>query len=236
LPDPFLKLIFLLMPPRLSPSLTRLRLVRKGPRDLTEKPRSRRPHPNATVAAVRRLIETTPLTYAEIAARTGVGCASICRWTRDAGWQRHLLAPRATDTAPSARASAHMKRRQLAARLLVLTERQVRELEDSACVDAHKLAEALELLKMAKLAARPRRGRRPPGARSAAILKRLSRAEKPRPIIELCEADVCLRVAPRAAIDDFLANRAPPAVKPPQRPRSRRARLYRQDQWRTEEG
>ena len=222
------------MHPRFLPSLTRLRVVAKGPRDLTEKPRSRRPHPNATVAAVRRLVETTPLTYGEIAARTGVGPASICRWTRDAGWQRHLLAPRATDTAPSARASAHMKRRKLAARLDALAERHVRELEDSACVDPHKLAEALELLKMAKLAARPRHGRRSPSARSAAILRRLSRAQAPRPIIELCEADVCLGVAPRAAIDDFLANRAPPAVKPPQRPRSRKARLYRQDQWKTE--
>jgi len=218
------------MHPRFLPSLTRLRVVRKGPRDLTEKPRSRRPHPNATIAKVRRLIETTPLTYGEIAARTGVGAASICRWTRDAGWQRHLLAPRPTDTAPSARASAHMKRRQLAARLLVLAERHVRELEESGCVDPHKLAEALELLKMAKLAARARHGRRSPGARKAGELMRPSRA-KVRPIEELCVEDVCLGVAPRAAVDDFLASRAPPAVKPPQRPRSRRAKLAAEYAW-----
>ena len=52
---------------------------------------SRRPHTDATVAAVRRLIEQTALTYAEIAARTGVARASICRWTRDGGWQRPLV-------------------------------------------------------------------------------------------------------------------------------------------------
>ena len=47
---------------------------------------SRRPHTDGKVAAVRRLIEETALTYSEIAARTGVGRASICRWTRDGAW------------------------------------------------------------------------------------------------------------------------------------------------------
>jgi hypothetical protein len=61
---------------------------------------SRRPHTDAAVAAVRDLIENSVLTYAEIAAKTGVGRASICRWTRDGGWKRHLFAPRATDTVP----------------------------------------------------------------------------------------------------------------------------------------
>ena len=53
---------------------------------------------------MRRLIEETPLTYGEIAKRTGVGRASICRWTRDEGWRRHVFAPRATDTVPRSRA------------------------------------------------------------------------------------------------------------------------------------
>ena len=121
---------------------------------------SRRPHTNAKVAAVRRLIEQTTLTYGEVAARTGVGRASICRWTRDGGWRRPVFAPRATDTVPSARASARLKLRTLAARLCALAQRYIRELEDSASVDLDKLAQALELLKMAKLAARPRRRRR----------------------------------------------------------------------------
>jgi len=121
---------------------------------------SRRPHSDVTVAAVRRLIEQTTLTYGEIAAKTGVGRASICRWTRDGGWRRPLFAPRATDTVPSARASARLKARTLSARLAVLAERTVRELEESESIDLDKLAEALELMKMAKLAARPRRGQR----------------------------------------------------------------------------
>jgi hypothetical protein len=52
---------------------------------------------------VRDLVEGSVLTYSEIAARTGVRRASICRWTRDGKWQRPLFAPRATDTVPSAR-------------------------------------------------------------------------------------------------------------------------------------
>src|SRR6188472_2462142 len=70
---------------------------------------SRRLHTDAKVAGVRRLVEQTTLTYGEIAQRTGVGRASICRWTRDGQWQRPVFAPRATDTVPRARASAHLK-------------------------------------------------------------------------------------------------------------------------------
>ena len=76
-------------------------------------------------------IEQTVLTYGEIAAKTGVGRASICRWTRDGQWQRPLFAPRATDTVPSARAGARLKLRTLFARLAALAERYIRELEAS---------------------------------------------------------------------------------------------------------
>jgi len=67
---------------------------------------SRRPHTNGKVDRVRHLVEQTRLTYAEIAKRTGVAPASICRWTRDGAWKRPLFAPRATDTVPSFLASA----------------------------------------------------------------------------------------------------------------------------------
>jgi hypothetical protein len=151
------------MRPPFHPSIARLGVRPDQPGAVVgSRPRgSRRPHMDATVAAVRRLIEQTALTYGEIAMRTGVGRASICRWTRDGGWQRPLFAPRATDTVPSARASAKLKSRTLAARLAALAERAIRELEESASVDLDRLGEALELMKMAKLAARPRRRRRP---------------------------------------------------------------------------
>ena len=174
---------------------------------------SRRPHADGKVATVRRLIEETTLTYGEIAARTGVGRASICRWTRDGGWQRPLFAPRATDTVPSARASAKLRRRTLSRRLQALAERHIGELEASACVDAEKLGEALTLLAMAKLAAMGRRRRR--GTAAGGL------AEPMRPIIELCVADVDLSRVPRAALDDFLESRAAPREEDKRRGRGR---------------
>jgi transcriptional regulator with XRE-family HTH domain len=123
---------------------------------------SRRPHTDGRVAAVRALIEQTTLTYSEIAQKTGVGRASICRWTADHGWQRPPFAPRATDTVPSVRAGRRLKLRRLAERLHLLAERYLRELEASAGVDLDKLMQALEVVKMARLEAmgrhRDRRG------------------------------------------------------------------------------
>jgi hypothetical protein len=118
---------------------------------------SKRPHGDAKCAQVRRLIETTVLTYGEIAKQTGVGRASICRWTRDGGWKRPLFAPRATDTVPSARASQKLKLRKLAERLHALAERAVRELEAQPDVDIDRLMQALQVLKMARLEAMGRR-------------------------------------------------------------------------------
>jgi hypothetical protein len=190
---------------------------------------SRRPHTDAKVAAVRRLIEQTELTYSEIAARTGVGRASICRWTRDGGWQRPPFAPRATDTIPTARASAHLKARTLPARLSALAERYVRELEQTPGVDLDKLAEALELSKIAKLAAqgRRRRRRRPDAALTGGSSD--PSGEPTRAIMQLCVADVDLHRTPRAAVEDFLANRDPPRedAKPPRRGRGR----FRRDEY-----
>jgi hypothetical protein len=144
-----------------APVLRRVRVTPDKPDEFPQRPpRTRRPHGDAKVAAVRRLIEQTTLTYSEIEKKTGVGRASICRWTRDQNWQRPVFAPRATDTVPRARASAKLKRRTLAARLDALAERYVRELEADPGVDLDKLAAALELAKMAKLAALGRRRRR----------------------------------------------------------------------------
>jgi hypothetical protein len=85
----------------------------------------RQPRTDAAVAAVRRLIEQSVLNYRQIAARTGVSTGSISNWTRDGGWKRPPFAPRACDTIPTARASAKLRRRTLAARLDALAERHV---------------------------------------------------------------------------------------------------------------
>ena len=195
-----------------APTIRRVRVTPDTPDELPQRaPRSRRPHGEAQVAAVRRLIEQTELTYGEIAKKTGVGRASICRWTVDNKWVRLVFAPRATDRVPRARASARLKRRTLAARLDALAQRYVRDLEADANVDLDKLAAALELAKMAKLAALPRkriRGRMMPATEEPArVLARL-RAE-----------GVNFDRAPEAAVKDFIDSHRPPEDDRALRPR-----------------
>ena len=220
------------MPPPfyLNPPLARLRVHPDEPDALTApRPRgSRRPHTDRKVAEVRRLIEQSTMTYGEIAARTGVGRASICRWTRDQGWKRPPWAPRATDLMPTARASAQLKRRTLSLRLQQLAERHIQELEASACVDPDRLGEALELLKMAKLAARTRRPRH---VTAAARPSPTPSGEPPRPVMELCAGDVSLQRAPRAAVEDFLESRAPSEPLPPRGRRSKRRSRHEHHMW-----
>ncbi len=75
---------------------------------------SGRPHGQAKLAEVRRLFEQTTLSYQKIAGKSGVSWSTVYRWARDGGWQRHPLAQRATDSAPSARAGQKYKLRRLA--------------------------------------------------------------------------------------------------------------------------
>jgi hypothetical protein len=160
------------------------------------------------VETVRALIEDTTLTYHQIAARTGASPASISRWMQAGAWKRPPFAPRSMLTVPTPRATAYNKHRRLAARLTALAERTIRELEDAPAIDLDKLGQALELAKMAKLAAMRRTPRR-----DEAVMW----GEPMRPIAELCAAGVDLSRAPRAAVEDFLAHRAEPREedKPP---------------------
>ncbi len=169
MPSPSPSLIFLSTPlvPLFRPAPVRLRDLLTEPGAVSApRPKgrngeaSRRPYTDATVARVRRLIEETALNYDDIAAKTGVGRASISRWTRDHGWQRHPFAPRATDTIPRVRAGQKLKLRLLAERLHKLAERYVRELEEAPAVDVDRLMQALNMLKMARLEAMGRRRRR----------------------------------------------------------------------------
>lgn len=159
-----------------------------------------RPHHDGTVAAVRALIEETTLTYHQIAARTGASPASISRWMQAGEWKRPLFAPRSMLSVPTTRATAYNRYRTLATRLFALADRYVRELEAAPAIDLDRLGQALELAKMAKLAAMSRTARRAEAAMWG----------EPRPISELCAAGVDLHRAPREAIDDFLQNRAKP--------------------------
>jgi hypothetical protein len=163
---------------------------------------TRRPHTDAKVAQVRGLIEQTALTYGEIAAKTGVGRASICRWTRDFAWQRPPFAPRATDTIPRPRAGQKLKLRLLAERLRKLAERYVRELEDAPAVDVDRLMQALNVLKMARLEAMGRRRRRKWVSETTTGAQMIAREDAIRGALrEMNRGGVDLDRAPQAALD-----------------------------------
>jgi hypothetical protein len=199
-------------PRRFGPAILRLQAQPDRPGAIVA-PRargSRRPHKDATVRDVRRLIENTVLTYGEIAARTGVGRASICRWTRDGGWKRPLFAPRATDTVPTERASARLKARTLAARLQALAERHVRELEAAERVDVEKLVAALDVLKMARLAAMGQRRRRAFGMQMTGA-DRYAREKAVRNALkELHRGGVNVDRAPQEAVEMVIDAALPP--------------------------
>ena len=193
-----------------APPILRLRVPTDDPRAGPRPNKSRRPHSDAKVAAVRKLIEQTTLTYGEIESRTGVGRASICRWTRDGQWQRPLFAPRATDTVPRERASARLRRRTLAARLSALAERYVRELEAVPGIDLDKLGCALELMKLV-------RGRMMQATEEPAHLLARLRAE-----------GVNFDRAPESAVKDFVESHREPRNDPALRPRGLRSRRVRE--------
>src|ERR1700709_1797606 len=116
--------------PYADSGLVRLRVApdepAEGPEIIEQRPRgSRRAHTCMAVAKVRHLIERTDLTYSEIAKKTGVGRASICRWARDGKWLRPAHAPFATDLVPTLRAGRRLRIRMLATRLEALAPRHV---------------------------------------------------------------------------------------------------------------
>lgn len=146
------------------------------------RPGTGRPHADAKVMQVRRLFETTTYSYAEIAKRTGVAPATISDWSKAGKWTRPLFAPRAADTVPHWRASLRLRRRTLSRRLHDLAERWVRELEAQPGVDFAKLREALELLKLTRLAERRHNPRHRPIEAGDPLATRAARPPRRSPI------------------------------------------------------
>jgi hypothetical protein len=157
-------------------------------------------------------------------AATGVGRASICRWTRGQKWRRSAFAPRATDTIPRPRAGQKLKLRLLAERLRVIAERYVNALEEAPDTDLDTLVQALQVLKMARLEAMGRRRRRrafKDEPRTGAW--RLSRDEATRAAIrEMRRGGVDTDRAPPEALDLVVEARLPPEDHPALRGRGRR--------------
>jgi hypothetical protein len=179
------------------------------PFDIAHRPGgSRRPHPDAKVGQVRRLIETTTMTYREISNRTGVPYTNISRWANEGNWTRPPFAPRAPDTVPRWRARRNLRRRTLAARIDTLTERRVAELEAAPGIDLRGLREALELIKLGTLADRPHTGRHRPAELTSELDEPRERAHL---IAQLRANGVDIARAPGEALADFIESCAPAA-------------------------
>ena len=223
---------------QLSSGLVRLRVTpdepAEGPPAITgfRPPGSRRHHTDVAVANVRRLIEQTALSYAEIAAKTGVSRASIFRWARDGAWVRPLDAPRCSDRMPTARAGRKLKLRLLAERLRMLAEHYVRQLEETPGVDIDKLMQALQVLKMARLEAQGRRRRRRFAGVTQTGLQVLAREEAIRTALkEMHRGGVDIDRAPKEAVEMVIAANTPVEDHPELRPRGTRSRRNRQHAW-----
>jgi hypothetical protein len=192
-----------------------------------------RPHSDAKVNEVRRLIETTIYSYGQIAKRTGVPAPTISRWMVHRKWPRPAFAPRSTDTVPRWRASIRLRRRTLADRLLAISERWVRELEAQPGVDFARLREALELLKLTKIATLPKYPRHRVGDAADSLSTATARAR----VI----ADLRAKGArtPSEALADFVESCAPgpdPNDDPALKERGRYSKRKRHHAWMLERG
>jgi hypothetical protein len=221
-----------------SPPIVRLRVTpdepAEGPPAIVEqRPRgSRRPHTDMAVAKVRHLIEHTGLTYSEIAKKTGVGRASICRWAVDGKWQRPAYAPRATDLVPTARAGRRLRMRKLADRLEALAERHLRELEQMPAVDPDRLMQALQLVKMTRLEAMGRRRRRRLVGPTYTGMWAFERDALIRTALkEMQRGGVDIDRAPKEAVDLVIEANVPVPDYPELRERGRRSKRNREHAW-----
>jgi hypothetical protein len=214
-----------------DPPLIRLRVEpdqpAEGPPAITEaRPRgSRRPHTDLVVAKVKHLFEQTAMSYGEIRAKTGVSIFSIMLWARDGGWQRPPDAPRANGLAGRRRTSRRWKLRKLGIQLEALAERHVRELEDAPRVDVERVMQALQVLKMARLQAQGRRGRRHRDTdvvTSAAWTLARDNAIKTA-LKEMHRGGVDLDRAPKEAVDMLIEAVVPAEEHPALRERGRRS-------------
>jgi hypothetical protein len=108
------------------------------------------------VAAVRRLVEETPLSFRAIAKQCGVSLASVSRLTARHEWQRrHAEAPA---TVPTSRQRQDERFARLSDRILGLAEESV-EFLDSARVNATpaEIHQAMRLLRLARKAVQEER-------------------------------------------------------------------------------
>ena len=126
---------------------------------------ARRPHGAATLEAVRQLVETTPLSFREIARRTGASAATVSRNARRHGWTRPGAGFPIEHYTPEGRRT--LRRGALAERLIAQAEHLVFQAEMNP-TGSRQLQHAMRLIRAARQldaeerAARRRTPRKPP--------------------------------------------------------------------------
>ena len=131
-------------------------LVRLSPLPLgtpAAPPRAPKPHAPESLEAVRRLIETTHLSYRVIAARTGIPRATISRHVLAWGWLRPALEESEPPLTPAGRRRAI--RGELADRLLRAAEQRVFQVSMDPTARSAAFAQAARLLALAQRLDRP---------------------------------------------------------------------------------
>jgi hypothetical protein len=136
-----------------GPGFPKLEIVRLGvpPREESpvQAPARGYPHAASTLDRARELIESTPLSYREIARQTGVSIATISRRAKAGAWVRPQTHMPLEHYTPNGRRI--LKRRELASRLMHQAERWIRQLETDPQVKPSTLALALRMAKAAKM-------------------------------------------------------------------------------------
>lgn len=122
------------------------------PEEPRPSPARGRPNDSAALAEVRRLIETSALSYRAIAKVTGVPRATISRHVLEAGWIR----PTGADVPPlSAEGERRMRRGLLAERVLRAAEDLVQRIELDPTATPAAFARAVRVLGLAQRLDRP---------------------------------------------------------------------------------
>ncbi|MCE4222765.1 hypothetical protein HCU64_03295 [Methylobacterium sp. C25] len=115
-----------------------------------------KPHDPSALAEVRRLIETSALSYRAIARITGVPRATISRHVLEGGWIRPQGGPGADDLPPlSAEAERRVRRGLLAERVLRAAEHLVEQVELNPTATPAAFARAVRVLALAQRLDRP---------------------------------------------------------------------------------
>ncbi|HEY8382530.1 MAG TPA: hypothetical protein VIL09_10305 [Microvirga sp.] len=144
-------------PPFRQPGSDGLKVVRLAPTPeelrAEAKPGWGRPYGQRTLEAIRHLVESTQLTFREIAARTGVSPATVTRRAQEHRWTRPLPAALPGTPAEEEPESTARRRRRgaMAERLMQEAERYLAASEARTAPNPMALRAALRLARAARV-------------------------------------------------------------------------------------